>query len=964
MAFDVTKLPRQALLAEAFPGQSLHEKGWGKVRCTLPNCEHANGDKSPSLSVNVEGGGFECMVNGTSGKGWKAFVTTFWDEGRWKDLLRKHMGSRTQPSLRERWDALRPEEEWTRSLGIAPDLVRNYLRQGVRYPGDPESRSVIAIRRNGVLIGIKWRLPSGATWKVGGVSKTDPTAKYALTKGSEVKAVFLAELPELHSKATVLVCAGEKDALVAASHLSRDDWAPVSGCFGEGKVPRGLREVCKGRRVVVAYDGDDAGRGGAWKVARFLRGHAHHVTAARFPEDTPPGAPKPGWDVSDVILHRGPRELLKILEAAQPVPEEWKPKGAKDEPEDDPPLEPIRRDGPGQIEHALDDWGELEGQVVKWRRQRTKRGQPPVLIPTCKFRGLPRCRRVKRLWSEDPDEPTGWAEEEEVLYEFRLVGGRVITRRAGPGQRAFDALLDSTDLAEATEATSREDRSRLYLWTLQASTDRQTTEERQAVGPHGDFGWLAPGGARVRKGTVEPVPFRVGPPHESEEFKRYRLQILNARPLRQTCRWIVDQLLNCDHADGAYALPLMGAFMSAPLWEYLRQLGSWQRYAFFVQGSSGIGKSQLSRYFWSFWGDFRNGEGLTTWISSATYIEGLLYQAKGVPLFVSDWKRANLSHQRWQEAMALLQAYADRSSRGRAKRGGASADRKRPPRCTWVIDGEDLPEGEQSTLGRMVILEVGAHGPHKRCADADDSTLDPLMVANLPGVTARWISWVQKNRDKLSRELDRVALDLEGVIPQVSTNRSRLVRNYAVQVLSALAFTYFLEDVGGVGDLEFMRDKIRFIHQDMACKQIGAVRDESAASQFVVGLVNLLSSGSVHLRPQEPEGTGEPFSGPHPFGKPQGLSSTCVGTYHHGTAYVWPGIAVPAVNRHMSQGGGGRIEFSQKAIGQQLLQEEVITGRPRQRVGKYGHRKERIVTWAIPITELGGKTREQAYAES
>lgn len=951
--FDVTKLPRARLLEEAFPGQTLPSDGWGKVRCTLPGCEHTNGDRSPSLRVNVESGGFECLRSGRQGSGWKALVTEWWGEDRWREVLREAFpregGRGRQPTLDERWGALSPEVEWTSSLGISPDISGRFLRSGVRYPGDPCSQSVIGIRSGGRLVALKWRLPPGALWKVGGAAKKDPHAKYVWTKGSDPSAILMGDRIAQVPSATVLVCAGEKDALVAASHLDRARWVPVSGCFGEGKVPRELADLVAGRRVVVAYDGDEAGRWGAWRVCDLLRASAFQTLAAHLPADTPPGKDRPGWDVSEVIQHRGAGALLELLEAATEVPDDWRPPHLPPG-SSLPPGAPEAR--PSQIEYALGDWSEIESQVVKWERR--GRGEHAREVAVCKFRGLPRIKQVRRVWTEDSEEPTGWAETEAVTYAFRLPTGKVIERRTGSGQREFDRLLDSTQLATATEAVSRDDRAKLYLWTLQQSQDAETIEERCAVGPHGELGWLSPRGVRVLGGRVERTKFRVGEPLEAEEFKRYRLEPINSRAFAEVCRWIVRDLIRCDHAEGAYTLPMLGAFMAAPLWEYVRELQSWQRYAFFIQGPSGVGKSQLSRYLWSLWGDFTRGEGLTTFLSSATYLEGLLHHARAVPVFVSDFKRGNMDRTAYRSAMGLLQAYADRSSRGRALRGSGDLDKKRPPRCTWIIDGEDLPEGEQSTLGRLVVLEVAAAGPTQRCASADDTTLDPMMVAQLPGVTARWIAWVQLNTEPLGAELDATVRELDAALPRGSTNRSRLVRSYAVQILATRTFLDFLEHAGGVGDLERLRlDAWRF-HLEMATKQLRTVAAEAAGDQFLAALTNLLNSGTVQLRPQEGDDRENPLSGPYPFGRPP-HTSTCVGTYHRGTAYVWPGVAVPLCNRHLLSGGGKSIEFSLKAIGQQLEDLGAVVEKPRQRVAGHGHpRSARITTWAIPLSEIGG----------
>ena len=959
-AFDLTKLPRARLLAEAFGDQNLPETGWGKVRCTLPGCEHTNGDRSPSLRVNVESGGFECLKSGRKGTGWKALVIEWWGEERWAEVVREAFGAQSTgrgraPTLLERWEALSPEVAWTTSLGIAHELSRAYLRAGHRYPGDPRSESVVALRGiTGELVGLKWRLPSGEAWRVGAVGKRDPRAKYALTKGSDPAQVFLADRAQ--ASATLLVCAGEKDALVAASHLPAEAWAPLSGSFGEGKVPPGLRELAKDRDVVVAYDGDEAGHWGAWRVCEALGRIAKSLRVAFLPEGVPPGKDRPGWDLSELVQVHGPAALLELLSRVGPIPDEWRAPLPKTPPGGSPPKAPRDEspadgdgDGDEEVVYALEDWDEVDGQVVVWTDR--GRGKHKRRVPVCQFRGRPRVKEVRSVLSEDPSLPNGWAETEEVVYELELKGAGKLEKVAAAGREEFAALLDHTRLAGATEL-SRRDLWRLHLWTVQRSKWRELREVR-AVGPHQGHGWIAPGNVSVRDGEVRPTPYMVGPPTEAEEFRRYRLEIIGERALADAARWIVEELLCCDHAGQAYTLPLLGFVIAAPLWEYVTPLQSWQRAAAFVQGPSGTGKSQLIRYFLGFWGNFTSGQGLTTWKSSATYAEELMHHAVGVPLALGDFKLGNLRGEKMAEATGLIQAYADRTARGRAGRGGSKAERKRPPRCSLILDGEDLPEGEQSILGRLLVLHVQGIGPTGRCATAQEDVLPPTMMALLPGVTSRWIAWVQRNSLGLEQRLDVILGEMERQIRGSSTNRSRLVRSYAVQDLAVDAFLSFLEETGTVGSLADLKRKARAIHVGMATTQLSLVASESAGELFLQTLSVLLASGQVFLAPQDPAGS----SGAEPWVRERARGSVCVGTYHKGAGYVWPGVAYPSVQAHLTKGGGNKIAFSVAAIRQQLQSGGLLLGTPRQRVADLHPSKDRIYTWEMDLRELGGYVR-------
>lgn len=961
--FDVSRLPRRALLEQAFPGQKLPESGWGKVSCRLPGCQHANGDRSPSLSINVEQGGFECLTNGATGRGWRDFVTAFWGQERWNELLRdcmpppapKTREERVQ-ALRSQWQTLRPERAWTERYQLQPELSARYLRSGARYPGDPVSESVVGYWRAGELVGAKWRLPPGARWQVGQVARSSPTAKYTFTAGSDREAVLLEHEALARPRAVLLVCAGEKDALVAASHLG-PAWAPVSGCLGEGKVPRRLLAIAQGRRVVVAYDGDAAGREGAARLAVQLRGVATSCLRADLPQDVPPGKDRPGWDLAELWEHRGagalealvngavefePAELERAARQVAPAP------SPGDSPPTPPPADPDAGaepvdDGPGWTDD-LDAWGELEGATVEWLpgRGKSRRRRPQV-----RYRGLVRLTSCTEVHAEDPEEPDGWARSEEVVYRFQLEDRpEPVERHAQGGPRAFAQLLEgSTDLGRHNDCASARERLRLWRWAARRLPGQERRERRLAQGYHGELGWLSPGGLRVRGGQIEPCPFEIAPPETDEpEFSRYRLAHESDAEVAEVGRWVLDRLLRCDHAEGAYTLPLLGAFMAAPLWAYVPSLDRWQRYAFFGQGTSGVGKTQLARYLWSFWGDFTELHGMTTWATTATAIESLLHHASFAPVFTQDWKRSLLKGAKLNESMRLLQSYADRSSRGRSAQGGAAMQTRRPPRATWVIDGEDLPEGEQSTLGRLVVLTFDQHGSGL-VADADDEHLRLGMVRRLPALTSRWIAYVQRNAAPLEALLHETRRELDRQLPPAA-NRARLVRNYAVQVATVDAWLEFMRGVVGRerdSQLGAYSTRSWEVHRAMAEQQLAAVEGESAGELFWSGLCGLLKAGVLALAPEGGSQHGQnPFNG-HGAGVTVGEFS-----WNEEKAWIWPSVALPHLQGHLSRGGGDRIEFSRKAILQQLRAAGLVLDQPRRRDD--GRRK--VTTWEVPIAAL------------
>jgi hypothetical protein len=942
VAFDLDKIPRAQLLAEAFPSLQIPDVDREiTVLCRLPGCQHRNGQdtSNPSLKIHPRRGSFRCMVNHVEAKGWREFVEYFFGAKRWKTIRDACMGGeRSAEELAGEWDRLKPERAWTERYRITPELSRTYLRGGDRRAkGDPVSETIVGAWSAGKLLGLKFRRPGDQPWAEPTPNDQTRTGKYRWRWKDKAAKDLVLLADRARPGAAIVFCAGEKDALVAASHLDPARWAPVTGVDGEASVPKGARLVCTGRDVVIAYDGDAAGRHGAWELARALERVAVSVRAIAWPDEAPPKGEE-RWDVAGWI--GAGRSLELLLEDAIAVPPAWQPPKVKGPGQAPPPDEP--HDGL-EVKHPLDAWREVGGRLARGRETRDG------VRWEVRFDGTIRVARVETTWLEDPDAVGGWAEQKRVTYRFAFAGGRVLERVAEPGKRAFLELVDE-QLGAALSCYTTTERAMLFQWVQRTAAEAQHVEVRQALGPHGELGWLAAPGVAVRGGRVEEASCAVAAPGELHDLRRYRLTAIADEDLRRVGPWIVERLLRCDHVDMAYTLPLLGMILSAPLWHYLPTLSSWQRYAGFLQGPSGVGKSQLVRYLMSFWGDFRDPEGLTTWLSSSTFVEDLVHQAVGVPVFVADWKRSQFNADAYRAAMGLLQAYADRSSRGRADARGR-AQRRRPPRCTLLIDGEDLPEGQQATLGRLLVLDVQAQGDTQRCASANDEVLDPELLALLPGVTARWIAWVQRSGQQLGEDLRAALAHMDDMLPSGSTNRSRLVRNYGVQLTTIAGFLRFLEtEAGARGARERVFPRALTVHADLATKQLCRVADEAAAELFLNTLRALLSSGEVYLRPESDQ------AGENPFQTTRGGS--CVGTYdREGDALVWPDMAVPIVNAHMTRGGGGRIEFTADAIRQQLVQDGVIEDSPR--VRRSDDRLARVRAWRMRLEALGALPREQ-----
>lgn len=342
MSFDLTRLPRGEIVATLFPGQviDLQVDGWVSVRCVWPSCaatRHKSGeDRNPSAIFNPTRGAFKCKVSDARASGWRELVSQIlgpaaWERYREPGFTEPRRGA--PPPLEDLWRGLDPEHRWTDLYRIDHELRARYLRAGRRLPGEVYSDSVVGIfDATGKLSGVKFRLPAGKRW-VHPPKKGHPDDKYLAAVGSSLAGVvFLGD--RVRAGATLLVCAGEKDALVAASHLDPARWAPVSGCVGEcadelpAKWRTAITALARGRDVVIAYDGDAPGHAGTWRLSCALaEGGATSVLAAVMPspDELAPPRGEERWDVAAYALERGGQALEQLLAAAAPVPSSWKP---------------------------------------------------------------------------------------------------------------------------------------------------------------------------------------------------------------------------------------------------------------------------------------------------------------------------------------------------------------------------------------------------------------------------------------------------------------------------------------------------------------------------------------------------------------------------------------------------------------------------------------------------------------
>ncbi len=312
-------------LARYFVGTKTDE---GEQRMFCPDCEDPDTSRTPSASVNVEDGVWNCL-KGNHG-------------GSTIDIVRKLGGKAT---LSKRADRVRPKQSRQEPLEGQDkpldwhDRLILHSPDQVAWANDQRGVQTPTLARAFVgFDGQHWTFPvrQATKWlqvKFIGYNAAGEKVKPYQTPGARAQlwpAQFLKDAPTL----PVLLCEGEWDALLAEQE-SAGLYVAVTGTGGAGTPPADL-SLLANREVFIAYDLDLAGDGGAVKVAEKLRSVGARVYIVNLRRFGMQWTEAHGEDISDFFrkfggtaekLHaeferlreagetEGPDDVLRAIEA-------------------------------------------------------------------------------------------------------------------------------------------------------------------------------------------------------------------------------------------------------------------------------------------------------------------------------------------------------------------------------------------------------------------------------------------------------------------------------------------------------------------------------------------------------------------------------------------------------------------------------------------------------------------------
>lgn len=305
--------------------------------------------------------------------------------------------------------------------------------------------------------------------------------------------------------------------------------------------------------------------------------------------------------------------------------------------------------------------------------------------------------------------------------------------------------------------------------------------------------------------------------------------------LKNTRKHIVEDFLA--HHDRSVTFSLLGAAALAPL---LRHVEGVNRFALWLKGPSGEGKSFAAKLAQNYFGDFpvQDGKRVGNWTSTANALQRQGYFFKDALYLIDDYKPESVKQ---GDVVKLVQNYADGSARGRLNADSTSKV-TREIRGFMLATGEDVPEHSSSALARTIVIDLP---PRER--DLERGAKCIARRKYYRGVMADFIRWsIAEGRAAhfVARYTELQQFYYKDIVGQ--PNDLRIATNFA---LLAAAFTeiatYLQADWPGWED-----ESRTYVEEDLVRirdAMLGNVREQRPGEIFMATLQSLLAHQRVRI---------------------------------------------------------------------------------------------------------------------
>jgi hypothetical protein len=268
------------------------------------------------------------------------------------------------------------------------------------------------------------------------------------------------------------------------------------------------------------------------------------------------------------------------------------------------------------------------------------------------------------------------------------------------------------------------------------------------------------------------------------------------------------------------------------------------RFALWLRGLTGAGKSYVAKLFANFFGDFPVTSGrFATWGSTPNFLQDQGYYFKDAVFLVDDFKPEVTRN---DQVVRLVQAYADNAARGRLN-ARSVANPTREIRGILVCTAEDLPEHSASVLARTVTVAVPQAGRDiargRRCAE---------MAPTYSGVMADFVRFVLQEgwTARFAAEARAAQTRLLGGRPP-RQNDARVAANLALMGTAVRAACDYLSDVWPEGPeraSEFEEADLTALREE----SLAGTRQNQTSEVFLRALAGLIEQGQLKVLGWQP----------------------------------------------------------------------------------------------------------------
>lgn len=328
----------------------------------------------------------------------------------------------------------------------------------------------------------------------------------------------------------------------------------------------------------------------------------------------------------------------------------------------------------------------------------------------------------------------------------------------------------------------------------------------------------------------------------------------------------------------------------------------------YIDGTSGVGKSELANFAQMFHGDFPEAFSIDTTLRSADHYAMIFKDA----LFVLDDFKKGLNLEK--RLVSIIQKGYDRSERGRLNADMRQGD-VMSNRSLMMFTGEAIPTSEASVIARLVYVPVDT-----KIKLNPKTTANYEMVKkhseNFSGITAKFIQFMLQNYPKKEVVFDKFS-DINSVFREGLginvQNGPRITNNLSANYLTFELFMEYLllENFISREQHDAYLEKHRGHILHLRTIMIGKCSQEQASNVFIGILREMVISGACKI-----EGLSSVDSRADVVGY--------VDKDNYGTIYLFPSAAYRVVIKTLRE-SNTELHHTREAIGKQLHEDGMLT---------------------------------------